>query len=132
MPRKAKKDLKKALTRRLMEERKLVMKRLLLLRRAGVETLAVPEEEGRKGDLLDQAQASLRKEVESAIREQLLARAASLERAYRKLIAGTYGICEGCGQMISRSRLEAMPEAIYCTPCQEKKENTGRIIRATG
>jgi len=132
MPRKAKKDLKKALTRRLMEERKLVMKRLLLLRKSVAETQAVTEEEARSGDLPDRAEASLRKELELATREQLLARAASLERAYRKLIAGTYGICEGCGQMISRSRLEAMPEAIYCTPCQEKKENTGRIIRATG
>ncbi len=132
MPTKEEKDPKEAHVRRLMDEQKLVIERLLLLRKPGAETQAAPEEETKKGDLFDRAEASLRKELESATKEQLLARAGRLERAYRKLIAGSYGICEGCGGEIPRRRLEAMPEALYCTPCQEKKETTGRIIRATG
>ena len=35
-------------------------------------------------------------------------------RALDKLDAGTYGLCEACGEAISADRLEAMPAARYC------------------
>lgn len=72
MPGRVKKDQKEALARRLIEEQKLIMEWLLLLGKSGAETQAVYEEEARHGDFLDRAEASLRKELESATREQLL------------------------------------------------------------
>ncbi len=40
-----------------------------------------------------------------------------LEAALARLAAGTYGICERCGQPIPRGRLEARPEARFCVSC---------------
>jgi RNA polymerase-binding transcription factor DksA len=37
-----------------------------------------------------------------------------IEIALRNLDAGTYGICEVCGNAIAEERLEARPEARYC------------------
>jgi RNA polymerase-binding transcription factor DksA len=37
-----------------------------------------------------------------------------LEDALAKLDAGTYGMCEACGEPIGEARLEAMPAARFC------------------
>lgn len=37
--------------------------------------------------------------------------------ALARLDAGTYGVCENCGQSIPEGRLEAVPYARYCVPC---------------
>ncbi len=42
-----------------------------------------------------------------------------IEGALRRVAAGTYGICEGCGGNISTNRLKAIPWARYCLICQE-------------
>ena len=39
------------------------------------------------------------------------------ERALAKLDAGTYGICDRCGQPIAARRLEAMPDSVLCVRC---------------
>ena len=41
-----------------------------------------------------------------------------VERATAKMDAGTYGICERCGNPISPERLEAIPWAILCIDCK--------------
>ena len=43
--------------------------------------------------------------------------------ALSKMETGTYGICERCGQRISRERLEALPWAELCIDC---KQRTGK------
>ena len=40
-----------------------------------------------------------------------------VERALARIDAGTYGICECCGQKISVGRLEARPTATLCIDC---------------
>ena len=45
-----------------------------------------------------------------------------IDEALRKLDEGTYGICEDCGEEISEERLKILPFAIYCTDCQERRE----------
>jgi DnaK suppressor protein len=39
------------------------------------------------------------------------------ERALAKLDAGTYGLCDACGEPIAPARLEAMADSILCLPC---------------
>jgi DnaK suppressor protein len=46
--------------------------------------------------------------------ESILART---EHALSKLDAGTYGICDVCGQPIAPARLRAMPESATCLSC---------------
>jgi DnaK suppressor protein len=42
---------------------------------------------------------------------------AELAAAQQRLAAGTYGVCERCGQAIRRERLLARPEARRCVSC---------------
>jgi len=52
-----------------------------------------------------------------------------IDHALEKLEQGTYGICEDCGAEISEQRLKAVPFAIYCIECKEKREELERIER---
>jgi RNA polymerase-binding transcription factor DksA len=42
---------------------------------------------------------------------------AEVEAAIERLVAGTYGICELCGQPIAKARLKARPAARTCIGC---------------
>lgn len=44
--------------------------------------------------------------------------------AQRRLDDGSYGFCADCGEPIAEQRLLAMPQAMYCTPCQTERERT--------
>ncbi|MEW6215050.1 MAG: TraR/DksA C4-type zinc finger protein [Nitrospirota bacterium] len=50
-----------------------------------------------------------------------------IDEALRKLDESTYGRCEDCGEEISEERLKVLPFAIYCTECQEKREQLEEI-----
>jgi DnaK suppressor protein len=47
--------------------------------------------------------------------------------ALRRIEEGTYGICEGRGELIPKARLNAIPWARYCVQCAELKEK-GQLI----
>ena len=42
---------------------------------------------------------------------------AEIDAAVARLAAGTYGVCERCGQQIAPARLEARPVARTCIGC---------------
>lgn len=44
-----------------------------------------------------------------------------IERALTKLEAGTYGLCDECGEAIPEVRLEAMPATAMCVVCSAVK-----------
>jgi len=44
------------------------------------------------------------------------------ERALGRIDAGTYGICESCGQPIGKARLRAFPQATLCVTCKQRQE----------
>jgi len=52
--------------------------------------------------------------------------------AFRRLEAGTYGVCERCGAEIPFSRLRAEPFARYCAPCLSKMEAVERAEKGIG
>jgi len=45
-----------------------------------------------------------------------------IDDAVKKIEDGTYGICEGCKNLITKTRLKAIPYARRCLKCQEKTE----------
>lgn len=47
-----------------------------------------------------------------------------VEEAKQKILDGTYGECEDCGDHISQKRLLARPTATMCIDCQEEKEKS--------
>jgi DnaK suppressor protein len=55
-----------------------------------------------------------------------------IDEALRKVAEGTYGICEDCGEEISEKRLKILPFAIYCTDCQENREQIEEMERREG
>jgi len=44
------------------------------------------------------------------------------ERAFDRIDAGTYGVCESCGQPIGKARLLAFPQATLCVACKQRRE----------
>jgi RNA polymerase-binding protein DksA len=54
-----------------------------------------------------------------AQQQQLLAQ---IDAAIQRHKAGTYGRCVGCGEEIPLPRLQALPFAQRCAPCQEEWE----------
>ena len=44
------------------------------------------------------------------------------ERALGRIDAGTYGVCESCGQPIGKARLMAFPRAHLCVTCKQREE----------
>ena len=40
-----------------------------------------------------------------------------IKSALGQIEAGTYGVCTGCGGMIAKARLEALPFATKCVKC---------------
>jgi DnaK suppressor protein len=73
-------------------------------------------------DLADKAESSYTKEfllsLTDSERQQLL----QIDEALRALDKGTYGLCQNCGQPITKKRLEVLPWAVLCIDCQQKRE----------
>lgn len=44
------------------------------------------------------------------------------ELALARVQDGTYGSCQGCAEQISFVRLELLPHARYCLPCQQRQD----------
>ena len=45
-----------------------------------------------------------------------------IDSSLLRLREGTYGLCDSCGEEISRRRLEARPVATLCIRCKEEQE----------
>ncbi|MDD5556515.1 MAG: TraR/DksA family transcriptional regulator [bacterium] len=45
-----------------------------------------------------------------------------IDDALAKMEAGSYGMCERCGDAIGERRLAAVPHARLCLPCKERQE----------
>lgn len=60
--------------------------------------------------------------VSDAVRREMRAELARIERALRSIDEGTFGICRSCGEVLSDARLEAKPDATLCIQCASKRE----------
>ena len=54
-------------------------------------------------------------------------RLASIQSALERLERGEFGICESCEEEIPLKRLQAIPWASCCVPCQERMERTASV-----
>ena len=48
----------------------------------------------------------------------------SIDQALERVEKGGYGLCQNCGQLISRERLEAVPHAVLCITCKANEEKS--------
>lgn len=47
---------------------------------------------------------------------------AQIDAAMARIDSGEYGICRDCGMEIDPRRLAALPYALYCTECAQRRE----------
>jgi DnaK suppressor protein len=73
-------------------------------------------------DTADFASDFYERELAMGLTETERARLQEVEEALDRLEGGKYGKCETCGNLISPSRLEALPFARLCIECKAKEE----------
>ena len=71
------------------------------------------------GDSAEQAQERENDEVVDAIGNETALSIRAVAAALERISAGTYGICENCGEDIGEARLQVVPEATRCVNCAE-------------
>ncbi|MDQ7819815.1 MAG: TraR/DksA C4-type zinc finger protein [Armatimonadota bacterium] len=77
-------------------------------------------------DLADVASNTFEREKTIALESSVQATLAQVEEALRRMEAGTYGICERCGNPIDFARLQVLPYATLCINCKELEEKASR------
>jgi RNA polymerase-binding transcription factor DksA len=59
----------------------------------------------------------------AALLERARSHLAAIEAAQRKVSAGTYGICDVCGNPIGEERLRARPASLTCVRCAQSRRS---------
>lgn len=78
-------------------------------------------------DFTDQATLESNIDMDMHIRERDSKLIIKIKEALEKIKAGSYGICEECGENISEKRLKVRPIAIVCIDCKTEQENQGKL-----
>jgi len=73
-------------------------------------------------DQADAGAKTFQREHELALTQNARELLAQNERALERIAAGTYGVCESCGEPIGKARLQAFPRATLCVACKQREE----------
>ena len=96
-------------------------------------TLGQPSMERKEGSPFgkreEEADEASELEKRLALEERLRESLKEVEHALEKYEAGTYGLCDSCGQRIEEGRLEAIPQASLCLSCKAKQSKEMKGIR---
>jgi RNA polymerase-binding protein DksA len=72
--------------------------------------------------MADQGSDSMEREKAFLFASVKRRRLDEIDLALARIDAGTFGVCEACGNPIPAKRLERMPGASLCVACKEKEE----------
>lgn len=78
--------------------------------------------DGAGDDEADTGTKNITREHEMALASNAREMLHQTERALGRLDAGTYGLCENCGNPIGKARMQAFPRATLCVECKQKQE----------
>ncbi|WP_405566313.1 TraR/DksA family transcriptional regulator [Streptomyces phaeochromogenes] len=78
--------------------------------------------DGAGDDQADTGTKNITRESEMALAANAREMLEQDERALERLDAGTYGLCESCGNPIGKARMQAFPRATLCVECKQKQE----------
>ncbi len=73
-------------------------------------------------DQADAGAKTFEREHELALTHNARELLAQNERALARIVSGTYGVCESCGEPIGKARLQAFPRATLCVACKQREE----------
>ncbi|MCL2090139.1 MAG: TraR/DksA family transcriptional regulator [Micrococcales bacterium] len=78
--------------------------------------------DGAGDDQADSGSSALEREQELTLVNNTRDLLLQSERALDRITAGTYGVCESCGNAIGKARLLAFPRALLCVECKQREE----------
>ncbi|NJQ02411.1 TraR/DksA family transcriptional regulator [Streptomyces zingiberis] len=78
--------------------------------------------DGAGDDQADTGTKNITREHEMALNANAREMLDQTERALERLDAGTYGLCESCGEAIGKARMQAFPRATLCVECKQRQE----------
>ena len=81
------------------------------------------------GDALDHSDGNVQGDLELALLQMRAATLIRIDEALVRLDAGKYGSCFECAEEISEQRLRALPFAVRCRTCEERREQDQRQAR---
>ena len=77
----------------------------------------------------EEASEAFELEKRLSLEKRLANTVAEIEHALEKYEAGTYGLCDSCGQPIEPARLEALPQASLCLGCKARQAKNAKGAR---
>jgi RNA polymerase-binding protein DksA len=113
-----------AFRQRLLDERQRVLDAIenIHAENPGSITEETEERSFQDNHLGDVATATFDREMASTLEENSAHVLAEIDAALARIDAGTYGVCERCGNPIAEDRLEALPWATLCIDCKRRQE----------
>ena len=78
--------------------------------------------DGAGDDQADAGTKTFEREQEISLANNARVMFEQCQHALERIIHGSYGICESCGNPIGKNRLLAFPRATLCMPCKSKQE----------
>ena len=81
-----------------------------------------------EADAYDDASNLVEMNILMALSDTQQAELTQITAALAKIQDGSYGICEGCSELIGEPRLKALPFASLCVNCKSKQEQGTVII----
>jgi DnaK suppressor protein len=78
-------------------------------------------------DLSDQATAEADKNFLIRLREREQKLLIKIEQALERMVQGTFGMCDSCGEEIKYERLKARPVTTLCIACKTKQEEDEKL-----
>jgi DnaK suppressor protein len=73
-------------------------------------------------DDVENSGAGIQEAIELSLIQMKAQTLGAVDEALVKVEAGTYGYCVECSEEITEQRLRALPFAVRCTTCEQKRE----------
>jgi DnaK suppressor protein len=105
----------------LEEEKRRILRHLEDLSDTTVADIETPS-----GDSVDIASLEINQNSLVKVGKRELNHLKKIDTALQKMVDGTYGECENCGEQIAVARLMARPVAQLCIDCKTAQENEER------
>jgi DnaK suppressor protein len=78
-------------------------------------------------DWLDQARGESESRLLDRLTDGYLQEMGKIEKALRRILAGSYGRCAACSRPIGERRLDIFPAAEFCSECEGMREEFERV-----
>lgn len=105
-----------------LEEHRTRAESLLAVLENDVNGLMKDAGDGAGQDQADVGSATLERDQELQLIAAERATLEQVERAWDRVVAGTFGVCESCGEAIGKLRAMAFPRATLCIDCKQRQE----------